>query len=176
MLMFLSVTLTVGNVAFAATPRLKVSDNKLNIIIEGSVTKRFTFPIQEPEFSEISDLKLKFTAKVSIDPSDLASALQDARLFSATVQLEADNEKFVLSSASDQKDVTITFTDPSIVDLNVESPTKASYRLVEFEKFIDKVKQLFNRVDIEFGERVPLKVTGRMPDGQIVFYLAPIAE
>ena len=155
---------------------LKVSDNKLNIIIEGGVIKRFTFPIQEPEFSEISDLKLKFTAKVSIDPSDLASALQDARLFSATVQLEADNEKFVLSSASDQKDVTITFTDPSIVDLNVESPTKATYRLIEFEKFIDKVKQLFNRVDIEFGERVPLKVTGRMPDGQIVFYLAPIAE
>jgi len=157
---------------------LKVSDNKLNIIIDGSVTKRFTFPIQEPEVPEIPDLNLKFTAKVIIEPSCLASALQDAKLFADTVRLEADNEKLVLFSGTDQKDVTITITDPSIVDLNVESPTKASYRLTELEKFIDRIKQLFNHVTLEFAERTPLKITGRVTDGQfqIVFYLAPVVE
>jgi hypothetical protein len=157
---------------------LKVSDNKLNIIIDGSVTKRFTFPIEEPEITEIPDLNLKFTAKVIVEPSYLASALQDARIFADTVRLEVDNDKFVLFSGTDQKDVTITITDPTIVDLYVESPTKASYRLVELEKFIDRVKQLFNHVTLEFAERTPLKVTGRMTDGQlqIVFYLAPVVE
>ncbi|MCI4409788.1 MAG: hypothetical protein JHC26_11905 [Thermofilum sp.] len=157
---------------------LKVSDNKLNFIIEGAVTKRFTFPIEEPEITEIPDLNLKFTAGVSIDPSELANALQDAKLFADTVRLEADKDKFVLSSGMDQKDVTITFADPSIVELKVESPTKASYRLTELEKFIDKVKPLFNRVTLEFGERVPLKVTGRTTDAelQLVLYLAPVVE
>jgi proliferating cell nuclear antigen len=155
---------------------LRVKDNKLHVIVEGSVVKRFSFPIQEPEPRELPDLTLKFTARTTMSPDDLVSALRDAELFSAQFRLEADREKLVIYSASERGDVTITFSDPNVVILDVEAPAKASYRIAELEKFLDKARRLFHQVKLEFGERLPLRITGQMPDGQLVFYQAPIVE
>jgi proliferating cell nuclear antigen len=157
---------------------LRVKDNRLHVVVEGSVTKRFSFPIQEPEPRELPDLTLKFTARVTMDPDDLVNTLRDAELFSAQFRLEADREKLVVYSGSEQGDVTITFSDPNVVVLDVEAPAKASYRIAELEKFLDKARRLFPQVTLEFAEKVPLRVTGTTPDHALTLrlYLAPIIE
>jgi proliferating cell nuclear antigen len=157
---------------------LRVKDNRLHIIVEGSVTKRFSFPIQEPEPRELPDLTLKFTARATMDPDDLVNALRDTGLFSAQFRLEADREKLVIYSGSERGDVTITFSDPNVVILDVEAPAKASYRIAELEKFLDKARRLFHQVTLEFAEKVPLRVTGTAPDHTLTLrlYLAPIVE
>jgi proliferating cell nuclear antigen len=157
---------------------LRVKDNKLHVVVEGSVTKRFSFPIQEPEPRELPDLTLKFTARATMDPDDLVSALRDAGLFSAQFRLEADREKLVIYSGSESGDVTITFSDPNVVILDVEAPAKASYRIAELEKFLDKARRLFPQVTLEFAEKVPLRVTGTTSDHTLTLrlYLAPIIE
>jgi proliferating cell nuclear antigen len=156
---------------------LRVKDNKLHVIVEGSVVKRFSFPIQEPEPRELPDISLKFTARATISPDDLVSALRDAELFSAQFRLEADREKLVIYSGSERGDVTITFSDPNVI-LDVEESAKASYRIPELEKFLDKARRLFHQVTLEFAEKVPLRVTGTAPDHTLSLrlYLAPIIE
>jgi len=157
---------------------LRVKDNRLHIVIEGNVTKRFSFPIQEPELREIPDLSLKFTARLTMDPDDLVDALRDAELFAETFRLEADREKLVVYSGSEQGDVTITFSAPDVVQLDVGAPAKSSYRIAELEKFLDKARRLFAQVTLEFAEKVPLRLTGTTPDHQLTvqLYLAPIIE
>ena len=157
---------------------LELADGKLNIKIQGGATRKFSIPLLDMEDRGQKIPELNFPVNVSMNPSMLNDAIEDAGIVAESVAFCSDDGKFIVSAEGDLSKANIEMggsDDISVVN-DSGSMAKAKYSIEYLKKMVVAGK-LTEKVAIRFNTDYPLKLEYSVIDKMLLaFILAPRVE
>jgi proliferating cell nuclear antigen len=155
---------------------IELKDNRLEITMRNSSTRKFTVPLLDINQEEIPPInQLDFKAKVKIKSDVLKSGIEDADIVSDSVVLEASKEGFSMKAAGDisSTELSLEKGDKALLDLSVTEPVKSRYPLDYLKKMI-KAAKLSNETNIRWSKDYPMRMDFSSVDKvSLGFILAP---
>ena len=155
---------------------LDLKDNKLEILMKNSSTRKFTVPLLDISQEEIPPInQLEFNAKAKIKADVLKNGIEDADIVSDSIVFEATKDKFNISAAGDisSTELSLEKGNDSLLDLNVTGEVKARYPLDYLKKMI-KAAKLSDDINIRWSKDYPLRMDFSSVDKvSLGFVLAP---
>ncbi|NOQ55460.1 MAG: proliferating cell nuclear antigen (pcna) [Nanohaloarchaea archaeon] len=151
---------------------------KLEITFVGRSTRRFVQPLIVIDEAETPEMNLDFSGHVDIQTSILEDGIGDASIVSDTIVVEAEKNKFIISSKGDLNQVRLEIEkgNGGLLDFSVKEPCASKFSLDYFKKII-KAGKLADVVHIEFGKDYPSRLTFRQKDAlELNYVLAPRVE
>jgi proliferating cell nuclear antigen len=153
---------------------------KLKASIIGRYKRSFLLPILEAGEEEFTgEIKIPFTAKVTMSSDELKSAIAEAKMVSDRIRMVADTDKFTLVAKGDVNEIVIEFPRDceAIIDMEVSEETKATFGLSYLEDIVKRGSSLSDVVSVEYATDKPIRLDFKLPyEGRLVYYLAPIME
>ena len=121
--------------------------------------------------------KVTFDVTVKIRATALKEALKDASLVSSHVQMDASDGKLSIEAHGDSGDMASELGGKSAKEIEVtaSTPSKAMYPA----EYLDKMAKAAvdsEPVTLEFGNNKPIRMSYKIGDAQLVYYLAPRVE
>lgn len=156
----------------------KGEENFLDIILQGTATRKFRLPLIDVEELELELPELPFTAKAVVLGEVLKEAVKDASLVSDSLKFIATPNVLMLRAEGETQEVEIKLTleDEGLLDLDVQEETKSAYGisyLADMVKGIGKADEVI----VQFGNEMPLQMDYPIRDeGRLTFLLAPRVE
>ncbi|WP_048148705.1 DNA polymerase sliding clamp [Palaeococcus ferrophilus] len=156
----------------------KGKENYLEIVLQGTATRKFKLPLIDVEELELDLPELPFTAKAVILGEVIKEAVKDASLVSDSIKLIAKENELVFKAEGETQEVEIKLTleDEGLLDIEVEEETRSAYGisyLADMVKGIGKADEVILR----FGTEMPLQMDYPVRDeGRLTFLLAPRVE
>ena len=163
----------------SAALSLDEKDNRLKLAITGTYSRTFNMPTLEALDEEVPTPKVTYNVQVKTTTGGLRKAIEDASLVSDHVQIEANNEKVVLTATGDIMGATIEFETGKevLLDLEVKEQSKATFSLSYLSEIIKAASATSEIVTLEFSTDMPIKLDFHQEkEGKLVFYLAPRIE
>jgi hypothetical protein len=155
---------------------LELKDNKLEILMKNSSTRKFTVPLLDISQEEIPPInQLEFNAKARIKADILKSGIDDADIVSDSIIFEATKDSFNMSSSGDisSAELTLEKGNDALLDLNVTGVVKARYPLDYLKKMI-KAAKLADDINIRWSKDYPMRMDFSSVDKvSLGFVLAP---
>jgi proliferating cell nuclear antigen PCNA len=155
---------------------LELKDNKLEIVMKNSSTRKFTVPLLDITQEEIPPInQLEFNAKAKIKANILKSGIDDAEVVSDSIVLAATKESFNMSASGDisSAELTLEKGNDSLLDLNVTGTVRARYPLDYLKKMV-KASKLADDVNLRWSKDYPLRMDFTSVDKvSLGFVLAP---
>ncbi|AIF69077.1 DNA polymerase [Palaeococcus pacificus DY20341] len=156
----------------------KGEENYLEIILQGTATRKFKLPLIDVEELELELPELPFTAKAVILGEVIKEAVKDASLVSDSIKIIAKENELIFKAEGEIQEVEtkLTLEDEGLLDLEVEEETKSAYGisyLADMVKGIGKSDEVILRL----GTEMPLQMDYPVRDeGRLTFLLAPRVE
>ena len=155
---------------------LELKDNKLEIVMKNSSTRKFTVPLLDITQEEIPPInQLEFNAKAKIKSDILKNGIDDAEIVSDSIILEATKDNFNMSASGDisSAELTLEKGNDALLDLNVTGTVRARYPLDYLKKMI-KASKLADDVNLRWSKDYPLRMDFSSVDKvSLGFVLAP---
>jgi len=156
---------------------MELKDNRLEITMRNSSTRKFTVPlldINQEEIPPINQLDFKARAKVKSDV--LKNGIEDAEIVGDSVVFEATKSGFSMKAAGDitSTELMLEKDNEALLDLNITGePVKARYPLDYLKKMI-KAAKLSNDINIRWSKDYPMRMDFSSVDKvSLGFVLAP---
>ncbi len=155
---------------------MELKDNKLDIVMKGSSTRKFTVPlldISQDEIPPIDQLDFKVKAKLKADV--LKNGIDDAEVVSDSVVFEANKELFNIKASGDvsSTELTLKKDEESLLDLQTKESARARYP-IDYLKKMMKASKLADEVTAMWSKDYPMKLSFKDLDKvEINFILAP---
>ncbi len=152
---------------------------KIEMVLKGKMTRKFTMPTLEPSEEEVPTPKLNFNARVKMIASSLRDMIEDSQAISDNVRLESTAEKFVVNSSGELSSATIELEKGSeaLLDLEVKEPSKATFNLNYLAEIIKAGATTSEVVTVEYSSNMPVRIQFEMAQqGRLQYYLAPRIE
>lgn len=155
---------------------MELKGNKLDVVMKGSSTRKFTLPlldISQDEIPPIDQLDFKVKAKLKADV--LKDGIDDAEVVSDSVVFEANKELFNLKAAGDisSTELTLKKDEESLLDLQTREASRARYPLDYLKKMM-KASKLADEVTAMWSKDYPMKLSFKDLDKvELNFILAP---
>ena len=155
--------------------------NKLRVTIAGKYSRSFTMPLLEPAQEEVPVPKIMFNVKAKVTTESLSRVIDDARLVSDHIKIEAMLDKLVFKAAGDLMDATMTFEKGSDALLEYETKEtkqRAIFGLNYLQDIVKSASALSYLATVEFSTDMPVKLDFHQPnpDNKLIFYMAPRIE
>lgn len=156
----------------------KGEENYLEIILQGTATRKFRLPLIDVEELELELPELPFTAKAVILGEVIKEAVKDASLVSDSIKIIVKENELTFKAEGEIQEVetTLTLEDEGLLDLEVEEETRSAYGigyLADMVKGIGKSDEVILRI----GNEMPLQMDYPVRDeGRLTFLLAPRVE
>ncbi len=151
---------------------MNLTDSELLIRLEGELSRSFRLPLIDVSEEEITIPQHKYDAKVEINSRILKEALKDASLFGSSVILRIKNKQFLIEARGSAGSLNISSKESKGVSVsgnNKEVISKYSLNyLMNVVKESDHEKKLL----LEMKTDMPIKVSYKIGDSEIQFYLA----
>ncbi|MDI6826162.1 MAG: proliferating cell nuclear antigen (pcna) [Candidatus Aenigmarchaeota archaeon] len=159
---------------------IELKDNKLEIVVKNSSTRKFTVPLLDITQEEIPPInQLEFSARAKIKADVLKNGIEDADIVSDSVVFDASKDRFNMSASGDISSVELTLEkgNDALLDLNVTGTVRARYPLDYLKKMI-KASKLANEISLRWSKDYPMRMDFTSVDKvSLGFVLAPrIAE
>jgi len=155
---------------------LDLKDNKLEILMKNSSTRKFTVPLLDISQEEIPPIsQLEFNAKAKIKADILKNGIEDADIVSDSIVFEATKDKFNINASGDisSTELTLEKGNDALLDLNVTGDVKARYPLDYLKKMI-KASKLADDINLRWSKDYPLRMDFNSVDKiSLGFVLAP---
>jgi proliferating cell nuclear antigen PCNA len=155
---------------------LDLKDNKLEILMKNSSTRKFTVPLLDINQEEIPPInQLEFSAKARIKAGILKSGIDDADIVSDSIVFEATKDNFNMSASGDisSAELTLERGNDALLDLNVTGIVRARYPLDYLKKMI-KAAKLADDINLRWSKDYPLRMDFSSVDKvSLGFVLAP---
>ncbi len=155
---------------------LELKDNKLEILMKNSSTRKFTVPLLDISQEEIPPInQLEFNAKTRIKAGILKNGIDDADIVSDSIILEATKDKFCMSASGDisSAELTLEKGNDALLDLNVTGVVRARYPLDYLKKMI-KAAKLADDINLRWSKDYPMRMDFISVDKvSLGFVLAP---
>ena len=156
---------------------MELKDNRLEITMRNSSTRKFTVPlldINQEEIPPINQLDFKARAKVKSDV--LKNGIEDAEIVGDSVVFEATKSGFSMKAAGDitSTELMLEKDNEALLDLNITGePVKARYPLDYLKKMI-KAAKLSSDINIRWSKDYPMRMDFSSVDKvSLGFVLAP---
>jgi proliferating cell nuclear antigen len=158
------------------TIKLDEGNARLNIRCKrGGHTRRFIMPILEPLDEEVPQPKIFFKASSRILTHSLRRAIRDASLVSEHVRMEATGESFKISATGDMGSAQSDWEKGSdeLLELKAEEDSSATFTLSYLQDIVNAVVASSEVATLELSTDMPIKMDFELPQGRLVYYLAP---
>jgi len=156
---------------------MELKDNRLEIIMKNSSTRKFTVPLLDISQEEIPPInQLDFKARAKIKSDVLKNGIEDAEIASDSVIFEASKEGFSMRASGDisSTELSLEKGNEALLDLSVPTePVRARYPLDYLKKMI-KAAKLANDINIRWSKDYPMRMDFTSVDKvSLGFVLAP---
>lgn len=157
----------------------RIAPEKVLILVEGAISKRFLLPNFEISTEEIEGITIDHDATATVLSDIIAKAINDIGAVSDIIEIEADEDNIVFKSQREtgsKVSLKLTRDTSTLIDLNVKTPSKAAFD-ISYLKNVIKLARIADTVDVKFSTEKPLELNFRSPDGSIIRYIvAPSAS
>lgn len=155
---------------------MELKENKLDILMKGKSTRRFTVPLLDISQEEIPPIdQLDFKAKSKIRADVLKSGIEDAEVVSDSVLFEANKDVFTMKATGDisSTELSLSKGDEALLDFQVKETVRSRYPLDYLKKII-KAAKLVDEVVVMWSKDYPMKLVFKDVDKvELNFVLAP---
>ncbi len=156
---------------------IELKDNKLEITMRNSSTRKFTVPLLDINQEEIPPVnELDFKARAKVKSNILKSGIEDAEIVSDSVVFEATKDGFAMKATGDisSTELMLEKGNEALLDLNITGESvKARYPLDYLKKMI-KAAKLSNDINIRWSKDYPMRMDFSSVDKvSLGFVLAP---
>ena len=157
---------------------MKLLDDRLELVLKGESTRRFTLPLINISKEETPPLdKLEFPTSMKINSEILNSGIEDAELITDSIVFSISKEQFSMKAESDSSSTQLELIPGSELNLlQINEPVRARYSL-DYLKKILKARKLAEETKLALATDYPMRihfdVEGKM---QLCFILAPRVE
>jgi proliferating cell nuclear antigen len=158
------------------TIRLEEDQARLVIrCVRGGHTRRFMMPVLEPLDEEVPQPRIFFKASSRILTQSLRRAIRDAALVSEHVKLEVDGDDFKISATGDMGSALSDWERGSdeLLELKAEEDSSATFTLSYLQDIVNAVAASSEVATLELSTDMPIKMDFELPQGRLVYYLAP---
>jgi proliferating cell nuclear antigen len=152
-----------------------VSDQNILIEIEGEIIKRFLLPNLEVVLDVPTEIKLDHDVKLSIIGDAFKKVLSDASVFGDIIELEVNEDKFIIRSQGEGPKAEASFIkgSGSLVDLEVKRNSTSRYD-INYLRSVLNLAKVAETVEISFSSDKPIQLIFNAPDkSRIRYLLAP---
>lgn len=161
--------------------RMKLDENKLNIVLEGESTRRFTLPlidVSKEETPEIGKIEAGFSSAFTVNSEVLNSGIEDAELITDSVIFTIRRDMLSMSAESDTSSAQLEL--PSGTEAfkvhEINEPVRARYS-IDYLKKIFKARKLAQSAKMAMATDYPMKIQFEVPSKcRLAFILAPRVE
>jgi len=139
---------------------LDLKENKLEVIMEGESTRRFTVPLLDISEEELPPInQLDFKAKIKVKADVLKNGIEDAGVVSDSVVFDAKKEKFNIMASGDisSAELTLEKGNEALLDLSVTGDVKSRYPLDYLKKII-KASKLADEASLMWSKDYPMRI------------------
>ncbi|MEZ0393635.1 MAG: DNA polymerase sliding clamp [Desulfurococcaceae archaeon] len=159
---------------------LAAEEGALLITFEGHGRRTFSLPQLTMAAEEISELSINFTAKASLVPALFNDVIKAVSGMADTITLKATkkDEKLIVAARGDVAESITEFSldSGSLLEIAVEEDSESTYT-IEYIENVLPVAKIANKLDLEFGTQVPLKLEFELPQGgRLRHYVSPRIE
>ncbi len=155
---------------------MELKDNKLEIIMKNSSSRKFTVPLLDISQEEIPPInELDFKAKIKVKTDVLKSGIEDADVAGDSVIFDANNEKFSMRASGDitSTELSLEKGNKSLTGLNVTGAVVSRYPLEYLKKMI-KASKLADETSLKWAKDYPMRLDFSSLDKvSLGFVLAP---
>ena len=139
-------------------------------------SRRFTMPILEPLDEEVPQPKILFKSSARILTQSLRRAIRDADLVSEHVKIEVADDMLKTSAVGD---IGSAFSDwergaDELLELKAEEDSGATFTLSYLRDIINSAGVSSEVATLELTTDMPLRMDFELPQGHLIYYLAPI--
>ncbi len=157
---------------------VKLDEDQARVVIRckrGGHTRRFMMPILEPLDEEVPQPKIFFKASTRLLTQSLRRAIRDANLVSEHVKLEVNSEVFKVSATGDMGSALSEWEKGSdeLLDLKTEEDSSATFTLSYLQDIVNAVSASSEVATLELSTDMPIKMDFELPQGRLIYYLAP---
>lgn len=154
--------------------RLGDEDNKLEIVLEGTSTRKFAIPLLELSTDEIPPIsQLDFAAQAQVKSTILEEGIADADIIADSIVLELNAENMRMFAEGDSSKTELSVKKGAdLNEINARDIVKSRYPLDYLKKII-KAAKISDNVKIQIGNDYPMKIEFKGSDASITMVLAP---
>ena len=140
------------------------------------IRRNKSIPVLESLDEEIPSPKIYFKSKTRMILSTFKRILEDFKVSAQHFKLETTWNQIKFSTDSDyaHESTPIDKDNENILDHRVEEESMAQYEIEQLLDFVKAACKVSEVVTIEFSESMPLKLDVELPQGSMVYYLAPM--
>lgn len=150
-------------------------DNKLEITMKGSSTRKFAVPLLNINKEEIPPVdQLDFAASAEVKSSIIEQGIADADIMADSVIFELGEEQLKMFAEGDssKSELLLEKGNESLVSLNAKQIVKSRYPLDYLKKII-KASKIAETTRINLGTDYPMKIEFKGDNISFVCILAP---
>jgi proliferating cell nuclear antigen len=151
---------------------------RLKITAKGKGVRTFRIPLLTTTTDRIRTPSFTFKCRANILSDALKSTIDDAALFSDYLKMVFEQDTIIVSASSEKGDLEtrLTVEDGSIIKIEVDEPSTASYS-IEYLDNIMAASKLSDIMVLQLSTNSPLNVQFMMEgEAKIQYYLAPRVE
>lgn len=140
------------------------------------IRRNKSIPVLESLEEEIPSPKIFFKSKTRMILSTFKRILEDFKENADHFKLETTWNQIKFSTDSDysHESTPIDKDNDNILDHRVEEESMAHYEIEHLLDFVKAACKVSEIVNIEFSDSLPLKLDVELPQGSMVYYLAPM--
>ncbi|MFP3950951.1 MAG: proliferating cell nuclear antigen (pcna) [Candidatus Bathyarchaeia archaeon] len=158
--------------------KIVLDEDKARLVIlcqRGGHSRRFEMPILEPLDEEVPQPKIFFKAKVRMITQSLRMAIRDAVLVSEHVKIEVAEDALMVTADGDIGSAHSKWESDSddILELKMEEASSATFTLSYLQDIVGAAGSVGEVATLELSTDMPIKMDFEIPQGRLVYYLAP---
>lgn len=158
--------------------KIRLDEEHAQLVIQcrrGGHTRRFSMPILEPAEEEVPSPKIFFKASARVLAQSLRQAVRDAALVSEHVRLEFVGDEFRVGAAGDVGSASSVWERGAdeLLELRLEEESRATFTLSYLQDIVGAASVSSEVASVELSTDMPIKLGFELPQGRLVYYLAP---
>lgn len=157
---------------------IRLDDEQARLVIQckrGGHTRRFVMPILEPVDEEVPSPKIFFKSSARILTQSLRRAIRDATIVSEHVKLEVSEDEIKISAVGDRGSAFSIWElgADDLLELKSEENSSATFTLSYLQDIINAAVVSSEVATLELSTDMPIKIKFELPQGRLIYYLAP---
>jgi proliferating cell nuclear antigen len=156
---------------------MKEHDNKLTLEFSGQSKRRFKTQLIDVRKSVEKEPNVQFDANIEINGETFKELVKDATIVSEYISLKATKDQFVIDCRGDSGELNEEhLSDGSAIKkISSEKSAEATFNLQFLENMVKSCPP-GSYIDISLKSNEPLKLSYKVGDAQITYFLAPYME
>jgi len=153
-------------------------ENKLTVVLEGKVKRRFILPLIDIEEKEIPNLNLEFLANITVHGKSVVEGITDLAAIADVIAFEAKEDAFIMRGEGDlsKGEIIMEKGCEDLLELEVKEPCRSKFSVDYLKKIATGIKA-GGITHIQLGNDFPLEVKTEVTDNSTLRYvLAPRVE